>query len=82
MVFDAFDSSTRNLRRGDGRATGERLNDSGTKGEMYDTLGKTRIQKTRDFLDQSFEESVVHLCEILHKLLQPKRRDEGMVGIF
>jgi len=56
-----------------GGATGERLNDSGTKGEMYDTLGKTRIQKTRDFLDQSFEESVVRLCEILHKLLQPKR---------
>ena len=67
-----------------GGATGERLNDSGTKGEMYDTHRKTRIQKMRGFLDQSFEESVVCLCEILHKLLQPKcavmRRDDTYQG--
>ena len=43
-------------------ATDDRSNDSETKGETYNTLGKTRTQKTRDLPDQSLEESVVLLC--------------------
>jgi hypothetical protein len=52
-------------------ATDERLNDPGTKEKNDNTFRKTRTQKTRNLLDQSFrsKESVVLLGELLHKLL-------------
>jgi len=50
--------------KGNFPVTDESLNDSDTKEERYDTLGKTRTQKTRNLPDQSLEGSVVLLCEL------------------